>query len=44
MIKKIVEELGGSVELHSKKDKGTTITLHLPPAPSNGENGNSVQE
>ena len=32
MIKKIVEELGGRVELASKPGKGTTVTLLLPPS------------
>ncbi|WP_243545390.1 sensor histidine kinase [Pseudodesulfovibrio tunisiensis] len=32
MIKKIVEELGGSVRLESRQGQGTTVTLLLPPA------------
>ncbi|SDL57856.1 Signal transduction histidine kinase [Maridesulfovibrio ferrireducens] len=32
MIKKIVEELGGRVELASKPGHGTTVSLFLPPA------------
>ncbi len=31
MTKKILEDLGGSVELVSKPGKGTTVTLRLPP-------------
>ncbi len=31
MTKKIVEEMGGFVELVSKEGTGTSITLHLPP-------------
>jgi signal transduction histidine kinase len=32
MTKKTIEDLGGEVELKSKKGEGTTVTLSLPPA------------
>jgi len=31
MIKKILEDLGGSVEIESPPGQGTTVTLLLPP-------------
>ncbi|MFP4658536.1 MAG: ATP-binding protein, partial [Desulfonatronovibrionaceae bacterium] len=32
MTKKTLEDLGGAVELKSKKGEGTTVTISLPPA------------
>lgn len=41
MTKKIIEEMGGNVELHSKQDEGTRVVLHLLPllAVDNPEQG-----
>jgi two-component system, sporulation sensor kinase E len=40
MIKKIIEEYGGRVEIASKEGKGTTVTLYVPPVLA-GEEGSS---
>ncbi len=34
MTKKIVEDMGGKLELFSEENKGTTIVLYLPPSPA----------
>ena len=33
MIKKIVEEFGGTVEIASRLGEGTSVSMRLPPAP-----------
>ena len=37
MIKKIIEEYGGHVEIASKEGQGTTVTLLIPPVLAGGE-------
>lgn len=39
MIRKIIEEFGGSVEIKSQEDEGTTVTMLLAPVLAVDENG-----
>ncbi len=39
MIKKIVDDIGGKVDLSSKEGEGTTITMYLPPILAVAETG-----
>ncbi|MEK7358041.1 MAG: ATP-binding protein, partial [Bdellovibrionota bacterium] len=38
----IVEDHGGAIEVFSKEDRGTTVTIRLPRAPEFGETIRSV--
>lgn len=44
MIKKIVEESGGRVELSTQKNIGTTVTLSFPPILAEGEGGRIIAD